>query len=40
VVSGGLGNTAAGSFASLSGGARRTALGSEDWVGGALLQDQ
>jgi hypothetical protein len=40
VVSGGLGNTAAGSFASLSGGARRIAAGPEDWVGGALLQDQ
>jgi hypothetical protein len=40
VVGGGLGNIAAGSFSALSGGARRMAVGSEDWVGGGLLQDQ
>jgi hypothetical protein len=40
VVGGGLGNVAAGSFSALSGGARRAVVGSEDWAGGGLLQEQ
>ena len=38
-VSGGRNNTASGEFASVSGGNGRTASGTDDWVAGALFQD-
>jgi hypothetical protein len=38
-VSGGVSNTASGDYSSVSGGSNRTAAGVDDWVAGALFQD-
>ncbi len=38
-VSGGRSNTASGTYSSVSGGNTRNANGQDDWVAGALFQD-